>query len=105
MHAMLHSAFPDFRITIEDLLEQGDRVFARWVLEGTHEGRYFDTERTGKRVAMRAFEVFRFEGGKVRELWTMPDRLGMGQQLGIAPPPPPRAVLAVLNALDRLRRR
>lgn len=104
MFTMLHTAFPDFRITLEDLLAEGDRVAARWLLEGTHEGVYFDFQPTGKRIAARAVEIFRFADGRLRELWTMPDRMGVGQQLGVAGPgPPPRLVLALLSKLERLR--
>ena len=36
--AMLHSAFPDLRITIEDIVAEGDRVAVRARWTGTHRG-------------------------------------------------------------------
>ena len=35
---MLHSAFPDFHVTIEDQLAEGDKVVTRFTARGTHQG-------------------------------------------------------------------
>lgn len=37
--AMLHTAFPDLRIKIEDIMAEGDRVAVRASWTGTHRGR------------------------------------------------------------------
>ncbi len=34
----LRSAFPDLRLTIEDMVAEDDKVATRWSLHGTHEG-------------------------------------------------------------------
>ena len=36
--SMMHSAFPDFHVTVEEMLEDGDKVITRARFSGTHEG-------------------------------------------------------------------
>ena len=36
---MFYSGFPDFRITINDIIGDGDKVAARWTFHGTEHGR------------------------------------------------------------------
>src|SRR3954453_11664623 len=36
-----HEAFPDIRITIEDLVVEGEKVVWRWSATGTHRGQLF----------------------------------------------------------------
>ena len=38
---LFRSAFPDLRITIEDLFAEGDRAMVRWTFQGTHTGELF----------------------------------------------------------------
>ncbi len=36
----LRSAFPDFKVTIDHVIEQGDKVVARWTTTMTHKGEF-----------------------------------------------------------------
>jgi predicted ester cyclase len=38
--ARLHRAFPDLHVTVEDLIEEGDKVVGRNSVTGTHQGEY-----------------------------------------------------------------
>ena len=31
-----HAGFPDFRVTIDEMIAEGDRVVTRWTVRGTH---------------------------------------------------------------------
>ena len=33
-----HAGFPDFQVTIDDMIAEGDRVVSRWTVRGTHQG-------------------------------------------------------------------
>ena len=79
--SMTRESFPDMEFAIEDAVEDGDKVALRWTMTGTHEGPLGDIEPTGKRVAMPAVEINRFEDGKLAESWTQSDMLGVVQQL------------------------
>ena len=52
------TAFPDLEITMDDLLDQGERVIYRWTLSGTNTG----PGGTGHRVRISGFEEWRMDG-------------------------------------------
>jgi steroid delta-isomerase-like uncharacterized protein len=78
-------AFPDLRFTIEDMLAGGERVAARLVLTGTHQGTWKDIPATGKHIRVTVMMFFRFENGLLVETWEDFDEYGMRQQLGELP--------------------
>ena len=84
---MFYAAFPDFHLTIEDMVAEGDRVATRWSFRGTHQGELMGMPGTGKKVAASGTTIQRAAEGKIVEGWTLFDTLGMLQQLGVVPPP------------------
>ena len=83
----LRAAFPDFTLTIEDLVVDGDKVWARQSGGGTNEGRFLGHPPTGKKVYVEVFDVCRFENGKMVEHWGVPDQLGLLLGLGLIEAP------------------
>ncbi len=81
------TAFPDCRVTIEDMIAEGDRVVDRVTFRGTHTGNFRDIAPTGKQATMSVIIINRFAGGKIVETWLVNDALGMMQQLGISAVP------------------
>jgi len=77
-------AFPDFHLSIEDQLVQGDLVAFRWHATGTHTGPLGPAPATGKRVAIDGLILDRVVGGKVQERWEQFDQSLMLQKLGFA---------------------
>ena len=80
-------AFPDLRLTVEDIMAEGDMVAARVAFRGTHRGEFQGIPPTDKEVAFTAIEVNRVRDGKVEEHWVELDLLGLMQQLGAIPEP------------------
>ena len=78
-------AFPDIRLTIQDIFSEGDMVAARVAFRGTHSGEFQGIPPTGKEVAFTSIEVNRVRDGKVEEHWVELDLLGLMQQLGAIP--------------------
>lgn len=78
------AAFPDLRFEVELVIAEGDYVAARWTASGTHAGPWGDVEPTGRSVAFSGVNIFRFEGGRVAEIWNHRDDLGLREQLGVA---------------------
>jgi len=74
--------FPDVVSTIEDLIAEGDKVVARWRSRATHRGEYMGITPTGNEVEFTGISVYRIEGGKIAESWTVEDQFGLMQQLG-----------------------
>ena len=50
-------------------MAEDDRVAARVVMRGTHRGEFQGIGPTGKRVEVRAIDMFRVENGKIVEHW------------------------------------
>lgn len=80
-------AFPDLKITVEDLLVDGDKVVARVSYRGTHQGAFMGIPPTGKQVTGMGINIFRIANGKLVEHWGLTDRISALRQMGIVPPP------------------
>ena len=86
---MLHTAFPDFHVTIEDQLAEGDKVVTRFTARGTHQGVWRSPlgsiEPTGKPFEHEGIRIFRIADQRLVETWGGADTLRQLQQLGIVP--------------------
>jgi serine phosphatase RsbU (regulator of sigma subunit) len=64
------SAFPDFHISINDQIAEGDKVMVHATIRGTHQGVFRGMAPTGRQIEEMGFSVFRFSSeGKVVESW------------------------------------
>ena len=75
-------AFPDFNLSIEELLTVEDRVIVRLILRGTHKGDWRGIPATGNKFEISSTFIVRIENGKVVEEREDFDQLGFLQQLG-----------------------
>jgi steroid delta-isomerase-like uncharacterized protein len=80
---LYRTAFPDVRLTIEDIIAEGETVTARWSCKGTHKGDLSGIAATGKQFTISGISVTRFASGKMVEAWVNWDALGLMQQLGV----------------------
>jgi steroid delta-isomerase-like uncharacterized protein len=83
---MYRTAFPDVRMTVDDVIAAGDKVVLRWHSEGTHRGELEGLAPTGARGSVTGISIDHWKDGKVVESWTEWDNLGLARQLGAAPP-------------------
>jgi predicted ester cyclase len=81
------AAFPDFRATILDQIEEGDKVVTRKVFTGTHLGPMQGIPPTGRKVEILVIDIVRVADGRIVEHWNCVDRLGLLAQLGVLPRP------------------
>ena len=77
------TAFPDLKVTVEDIIAEGDKVSCRFTITGTHKGGLMGIAPTGKQVRLAGMEVHRIVDGKAVEHWESFDQLGMMHQLGV----------------------
>jgi serine phosphatase RsbU (regulator of sigma subunit) len=83
-------AFPDFHLSIDEQIAEGDKVVNRVTLRGTQKGEFRDMAPTSKEVEVKAVTIFRFSPeGKVVETWDYFDQLrlmrqSIVQELGVA---------------------
>jgi predicted ester cyclase len=74
-------AFPDLHVALEDLIAEGDRVFLRSTLTGTHDGEYKGIPPTGRHFATECAEVFRIADGRFVGYWCLTNVAGLMRQL------------------------
>jgi steroid delta-isomerase-like uncharacterized protein len=83
------AAFPDLRVTIEDLLTDGDRFASRTTVTGTHTGDLMGVPATGRRISVEAVDIGRIENGQAKERWGGLNMYALLTQLGVIPAPQP----------------
>ena len=83
--AFLRDAFPDLKLTIEEILASGDKTWARITARGTHQGTFMEILPTDKSVVVTVMDECRFENGKIVEHWGSPDRFAILSQLDLLP--------------------
>jgi steroid delta-isomerase-like uncharacterized protein len=81
----LRSAMPDLRVTIEDVVAQGDKIAWRWTITGTQKGEVMGIPPSGNPVKVTGIIISRFENGKWAEDYVSWDVLGFLQQIGAFP--------------------
>jgi steroid delta-isomerase-like uncharacterized protein len=74
-------AFPDLHVSLDELIAEGDRVFLRSTMTGTHDGEYKGIPATGRHVATECAEVFRIADGRFAGYWCMTNVAGLMRQL------------------------
>jgi len=72
------TAFPDIKVTMDDLVVARDRVVGRFTYRGTHAGPLYGIPPTGNPIEMRSIDIWRTENGEFVEHW---DELNYGQVL------------------------
>jgi len=88
---LLHlAAFPDLRVTVENIMAEADKVAVRWMVSGTHLGPLMGIPPTGRPVEFTGITTYRFADGKIAENWWTYDALGMMQQVTAPEPEPPQ---------------
>lgn len=80
---MLHKAFPDLKIKIEDIVAEGDRVAVRATWTGTHRGSlpFLPVPVTNRPFTLTGMVFWRVRDGRLAERWATLDLLGMQRQL------------------------
>ena len=80
-------AFPDMRMTVNQILAERDLVAVHWTVSGTNTQAGMGFPATGKTMKTSGMTLFRFKAGKISEEWNAWCMLSVMQQLGLYPPP------------------
>jgi steroid delta-isomerase-like uncharacterized protein len=81
---LIHAALSDYRCTIEEMLESGERVAARLCFHGVHRGMFFGIPPTGREIVWSGAAFFRTAGYQIVSLWVLGDVDTVKKQLGAA---------------------
>ena len=79
------TAFPDGRMTVDDIIVEGDLVGIRNTWHGTQTESFYGIPPSGKEVHVTSVGLDRVKDGQVAEGWGELDMVGMMQQLGAMP--------------------
>jgi predicted ester cyclase len=84
-------AFSEIRVTVDELVAEGEMVVARWTAHGRNTGDLLGLPPTGRDTVTTGIDFLRIAGGKVVEGWVSWDTLSLIEQL-LTPEPRERAV-------------
>lgn len=79
--SMLHEAFSDFEIAVEDIISDKSKVVLRASYHGIHKGEFLGVPPTGRKVTFTGICIYNLSHGRIIEQWTSADNLGVLQQL------------------------
>lgn len=75
-------SIPDRTDRILDVIVHGDRVWATWLIQGTHRGPIYGIPPTGRPVSVLEVGQWRIENGLIADAWFFVDELALIHQLG-----------------------
>ena len=105
----LFAAVPDVRMDVLHVAEQGEDVFVRWHLTGTHDGApWAGIQPTGRRIELDGIDHFVVRDGRVVSNFVVFDQMEVGRAMGLLRPDGSagdRAIKAAFNAKTKLAER
>jgi steroid delta-isomerase-like uncharacterized protein len=78
------AGFPDFHVSVLEMLAGDDRVMYEAELTMTHEGEFDEIPPTGREIEIREMAVCEIADGEIREYRTYFDQQEVLEQLGLA---------------------
>ncbi|MBI5303363.1 MAG: ester cyclase [Chloroflexi bacterium] len=67
LSGLMKTAIPNFHLTVENLVAEGDEVVARFTYTGTYTGSVMGSKPTGKTFSVRGMTYYRLADGKIVE--------------------------------------
>ena len=77
--------FPDLEDDLQDIAADGDTVATRWVVTGSQQQELMGIPATGRTIRVEGMNFYRLKDGRVSDIWTQFDAVGMMQQVGAIP--------------------
>ena len=88
----VRTTFPNFQLTIEAQIAEGDLVVTQVTGRGTHQGAWLDIRPRGTLVVVTGINIDRLADGKIVEHWGEANTVGMLTQLGVRLVPEDKAI-------------
>jgi len=102
--------WPKSRVSVEEVIAEGELVAARFIFSGTHGGWLHGNPPSGRDAAWNEMFFARMRDGKIAEFWHELNVIGILQQIGVLPPlweigrvPPP--LMRVMKTRKRIKQR
>ncbi|MEB8328281.1 nuclear transport factor 2 family protein [Flavobacteriaceae bacterium KMM 6897] len=86
---LYHSAFPDFKVAIDNTVIMGNKAYINWTVTGTNTGEFMGNPAVNKKIKTHGLSVWAFnkEGKGIQEN-AFSDNLEVYKQLGYTMPTP-----------------
>lgn len=81
LHRDFCGAFPDLRITLDDMVAEGDVVALRWHVDATHTGDHLGFPATGRKANLTGMSFLVVRQGQVVDGWNQMDMAGLFRRL------------------------
>ena len=81
-HRAFRAAYPDLKITVEDVVGEGDKIAARCTVRATHAGEGLGIAPTNQPIEFTGLTFVKIKDGKITEAWNEFDFLKMYSQVG-----------------------
>jgi len=75
-------AFPDIHVEVADTISEGDKIVARCIVTGTHQGDTLGVPGSNKPVRFTGVAILRIDDGKIVEAWNNFDFQTLSKQIG-----------------------
>ena len=78
----LTNTFPDLKITIQDILQDGNKVIVRSEISGTQKAPFMGSPSKNRKLLIQAIDIHEFKDGKIVRTWHSEDWMTGLHQLG-----------------------
>ena len=78
---LVRGSLAEYHCEVLACVTEGDRAFAKMLFSGRHTAEFRGFPPTGRPVEWLGAALFRFEGGRIAELWVLGDLQGLDAML------------------------
>jgi predicted ester cyclase len=78
----LTSVFPDLKVTVAEILQDGDKIVVRSNITGTLNGFFLGIKPEQQRISIQAVDIHQFRAGRIVRTWHTEDWMSGLRQLG-----------------------
>lgn len=75
-------AFSNLKFEVQEMVCEGDRVVASWMITGVHTGEYNGLEPTNKKISVEGISIHQIANGKIMDTYSVWDTLGLLKKVG-----------------------
>jgi steroid delta-isomerase-like uncharacterized protein len=85
MFADFLEAFEDFRVEVNDVVDAGETLVARYTYRGRHTGTFLGVPASGAQIELHSIDIWRVRDGRLQEHWDELNTLEFFQQIRAVP--------------------
>lgn len=78
---MIHEALGDYKCVMEELVGEGDKVFAKMLFTGIHRNEFMGYAPSQKHLTWKGCALFTFRGERIADVWVLGDLKNLEAQL------------------------